>query len=314
MKLKKLVAQKIAEHNQNKEEKEIFAVLDQYLDYIFRIDKQEMLANMKKLNPKHKYSHQKYHNLTAYDLQFHTQDNEWLTMYTRHIVNFYSAIREKIGAEPIENSGRKEFPVAVVEKYVATSPKFAQKRDEYAQAVVQACIIVHRNEEQDFICDRGAMQEERTDKFYDNKFRNRIIEAMTSISISENNIETALELNHDLWLRQTRWQTFNNNKELDLKGAEREFMYHRQPYDMQVLDQLDNQLFEKWNQLKDCKYYEAHREVIDRLGTAKPNMKLNAKEKTKLMNEVMELGHTYNQHVAKCLADYHALKDLVAGR
>jgi len=46
VKLKKLVTQKIAEHNQHKEEKEIFAVLDQYLGYIFPIDKKEMLANM----------------------------------------------------------------------------------------------------------------------------------------------------------------------------------------------------------------------------------------------------------------------------
>jgi len=235
VKLKKLVTQKIAEHNQHKEEKEIFAVLDQYLGYIFPIDKKEMLANMKKLNPKHKFAHQKDHNLTAYFMQFHTQDIEWLTMYTRHIVNFFSAFREKVGAEPIENSGRKDFPIPVVEKYVATSPKFSKKRDEYAQAVVQACIIVHRNEAQDFICGRGAMQEERTDKFYDEKFRNRIVEAMTAISISENNIETALELNHDLWLSQTRWQTFNNNKEIDLKGAEREFMYHQQPNDILYL-------------------------------------------------------------------------------
>ena len=307
MKLKQLVLNTNAQNNLNQNEKVVFNMLDKYLDYIFRIDEKEVLDNVRKLNFKNYYTQKNVNDLTKYYMQFHTQDNVWLTRYVRMMVQFIQRMRREGGFEPVTRNEKSDLPVAVVQKYIATSPKFAAKRDKYAQAIVKAFIIVHKNDEQDFLYNREEMKAERADEFYDQKFRDHVIEAMASLNISEKNIESGVELNRALWLPAARKQTFNNRKTNDISGKDSRLLGTKTPCLMLKLDEIEFQLFLKWNKLSDYNYYQRHHEIIDQLRITKNINKFNVKKKNQLMHEIFDLSQKYNEQLNVC---YNALADI----
>ena len=198
---------------EEKEEKEIFKVLDQYLGYVFPLDLQDILDNLRKidLSDKDKFQNelQKFHNLNQYSLQFHTQDNDWLAVYLNKTVSQVKYFRQSVGMKPVEKSGRNHIPFPMIQKYVATSPRFAQARDLFAQTMVKACIIMHKNDEEDFICNKEHM-DERNDIIYDQLFREDIVDALSYLGLSKHNIEKGIELNQSLWVKDVRRKTFEN--------------------------------------------------------------------------------------------------------
>ena len=305
MKLKNLLVNKIEQRKASKEEKIDFQDLDQYLPYIFQIDEDTISRDMRKLNVKHKDEHVKHHNMSQYDMQFHTEDQEWMQSYVKYVVDFIKHFRECSDLSPLHNSNRAEFPASLIKKYVEKSPNFKQKHDEYAQELVKAFIKMHLKVKSDFSCTPEQMEEERKDKFYDIKFRDQVVKAMKSLGVSHQNIEKGIELNQDLWLPVTRKQAFKNCKGEGIVGEERRLLNIVDPDALLVLDNSEKALFKNWNDLRDVDYYWLNKKTIDELGTKKPIMEVKGMKKNQLIKTVNKLANNYDYFLKNC---YKSLK------
>ena len=308
MKLKQLFFNKT---KLSKEDEKKFAVLDHYVDCVFDVNENEIAKNLRKVNLADKDRDQvnryaRYAHLDAYDLQFHTRDNEWLTIYARHVINYVIDARARLNIQPLEDSGMKNFTMADIEKYVTLSPKFDQVRTQFEQKMTKACIDMHKNGHQDFLSDANKLNEDRQSAGYDILFRERVVEAMTALGVAEKSVNVALELNRDAWLPFARHQAFENAKEKDFTARESQILEKDSPLDLSLLNYIEKQLFASWNALRDRQYYQVHKDVIDELNLATPNMKINTKKQNQLMQEVDALGHIYKQRARTC----HMLVDI----
>lgn len=309
MKLKQIF--NFREPKLSKEDEKNFAVIDCYIDRAFDITEKQVTENLRKVNledkdrdKKSKYA--RYAHLDAYDLQFHTRDTDWLVSYVRHIVNFFIVLRKKIELEPLENSGIRSFSTETISRYVTLSPKFDKLRNDFEQKMTKAYINIHKNENQDFLCDMSELNKERKSIGYDILFREHIVEAMTTLGVTEKSVNVALESNRELWLPAVRQQSFENAKENNVTEKERELLTGDSVSNLSLLDYVENQLFTSWNALRDYRYYQTHKDIIDELNLITPNMKINTKKQNELMQEVHALGQLFKQRTRTC----HMLADI----
>lgn len=234
-------------------------------------------ANLKNLTPVQK--NVKYYKKNF--LPFHTRDTFWLANYLEQVFNQTQALKKF-------SSQRAHVGVTLsyIKKYVEESPKFDAVRNYYEQNLVRAYINMTLDYQADDFFSKGIVKtDERNALNYDQLFRNRVVNAMTFLGVERGSIEIGLEANADLWRDKVKRQTFFNNYSMDNMNAVVSpdgILAKNAPNRWKKLTNMGSKLYQRWSDLNDYQYYQQHHAVIDKLGTATPNMLITTEKANKL--------------------------------
>ena len=267
---------------QKKEEKEYFAILDQYVDHIFYVNDEAMLKNVRRLNMMNLQQKNIDDLYTDFFMQFHMQDNEWLANYFHMRLTFF---KSSIADHSLD------MPFEVIQKYVATSKLFKAKRDQYEQAITKAYIIARKEDKEVFNAPAKKLEAERETVFYNHFFRDGVINSMNLLGLDQKNVEASLEHNRNLWLLSTRLQAFKKIVENEniTKLKDNKNITPKDIYLMWKLEETNEEMFTVWNALCDSDYYHENKKVIDRLGVATPEMQIKSGKKRELNHQMFVL-------------------------
>ena len=251
----------------------------------------------------------------ARNLLFHIRDDAWLTEHLAYHLQRYTCPElETLGA----------LSKDTLQKFVATSPVFDKQRCEFEQHLVKSYIsecLDYKND--DFFSRSIEKILETGSENYDKLFRCRVIDAMNFLGVNRSKIEDGLELNADLWRRDVMGLAFANRYRdlgvtytkgrtmqiphedvVDTKSAYHKYVNRRNITEYYLLPRADmskraRTIYDKWMCLREYEYYLNHKNVIDRLGTATPNMKIKQKVSKQLLCEINDLDK--NNHCGICL-------------
>ena len=226
-----------------------------------------------------KFSKNKSTNL----LPFHTRDNQWLTEF------FFDIVKTQIKWEKKFYKNRSAYcpSFSSVKAFVETDPSFALARNSFEVDLTRAQLeyMIESKYPNDFLVkDHDEYGNLDNNVYYhptlsrirpdtDKTFRNGVVNAMTSIGINSHSIEVGLEQYSNLWRKETMQDAFYNrydaNEILNISKKHPNYDYEG-----------------VWFRLREYQYYQKHKAIIDELGLATPNMKINQLEAKRLDKDV----------------------------
>jgi len=303
-----------------KNEKESFKLLDGCLDEIFPAGK-VLDLDLKNLTREGKNIQNDYKRQY---LPFHTRDEAWLAKYVEEI--FY-CVRTRKMIEKIHqrsfNIGFKKISAQDIQSYIAKSPKFATRRDDYEQNVVKKYINAFSNFEQDDFYypakHKRKFWREGQDFYHDDValdaigFRQHIIAAMDFLGINNHNTKVTLELNAKSW-RNDIWRNdiicrlmhgvMVKTDRTVVPSLDRKKLkaVNTSPYNR--LNVIENRLININKALNEYLYYNAKNEdtkdVIDKLNLATHSMKLSPKQFNNIEKPILHLCEEYTKQFITC--------------
>jgi len=323
MKLKEFVKKRFFEKHlqQNVRLVKEFNFLDQYVEDIFP-DQHIINSVVEYLSPKDKNYNFNY-NVSF--LPFHTNDDEWLASYTERAVSQLCSLKED------EKQDKEILPFCSLEprnllyspfyeatpvnrqsimKYIKFSPKFAEKRDAYEQKVTLAYInnLMH-DDKYNFYLSAEEKTKCMNNVNCDKKFRNHVVDAMSSLGMGEKNIEASLEINAKVWRKAMMCRAFYNEKSIFSQQQLRALKKGNSELYKDLMDK-ENQYLRVWIRLREFEYYQENAKVIDSLGI-NSNKKLNAEQFVELNSKKKQLESEYELIKIRVL---HALEDMMHGK
>lgn len=252
------------------EEQKTFESLDNRLDDFFRFSPQHISFLLKNLDRYIKDSAHDKKLINDPNLIMNLQDDDFVSKYV--VVNHNSFYRYNDAVK---------IDQATALKYITTSPKFTEKRNELEQMVVNCYINIHQQGENDFAFNHEVLKSKDTSPIYDEMFRDDVVAAMSSIGLQADNIQTALELNREQWLPDARRIAFKNCQDNQIDKVQSIFL-QTNPALAEEYRHAVVEYFNQWNQMKDCQYYLVNQAVIEKTDTVTPGMKISQAEKNQL--------------------------------
>ena len=252
------------------EEQKTFESLDNRLDDFFRFSPQHISFLLKNLDRYIKDSAHDKKLINDPNLIMNLQDDDFVSKYV--VVNHNSFYRYNDAVK---------IDQATALKYITTSPKFAEKRNELEQIIVNNYIEIHKQGENDFAFNHEVLKSKDTSPIYDEMFRDDVVAAMSSIGLQADNIQTALELNREQWLPDARRIAFKNCQDNQIDKVQSIFL-QTNPALAEEYRHAVVEYFNQWNQMKDCQYYLVNQAVIEKTDTVTPGMKISQAEKNQL--------------------------------
>ena len=206
-------------------------------------------------------------------LPFHTRDEKWLAKYV------YSTVKE---AEP-----ETAVKFANVKKFVATSRDFDAFRRRYEENLTREQIKFIYN---DYVFSGENAYFRHLDdqkNNLDKAFRNEVVKTLTYMGVDEHSVEIGLEKNADLWRERTMLQSFNNRFYPENREDKNDkSLWRNNPHNMR-------EHRDAWLRLRECMYYQEHKDIIDELGLATKNMRMSDHECINLSSRVIDF---YKKH------------------
>ena len=254
------------------EEQMAFASLDENLDRIFSLFPRHIPYALKNFDRYLQEGDKKL--VTDANLIINLQDADFVSKY---ISSHYKIINQH---DSLAKASDK-IDIATILKYVNTSPKFAEKRNELEQIIVNNYIEIHKQGENDFAFNHEVLKSKDTSPIYDEMFRDDVVAAMSSIGLQADNIQTALELNREQWLPDARRIAFKNCQDNQIDKVQSIFL-QTNPALAEEYRHAVVEYFNQWNQMKDCQYYLVNQAVIEKTDTVTPGMKISQAKKNQL--------------------------------
>jgi hypothetical protein len=191
------------------------------------------------------------------NLPCHLRDNEWLSKLILSEYNLYS-----IGKGEILD-------------YVTNSLEFNSKRHEYEQRIVSWQIDWMYHDGSNWICEDDLyVFSNRCDEI----FRKGIVDTLLAIGMSYDAIEEGIEHNIDNWLESYMRLAFHNSYSYNIFSGK----------PTSELPEPTKEHYEKWRKLRLYKYYQKHKESVDKYGKVLPEMLMSLSEVSELENCLAE--------------------------
>lgn len=287
MKLKQFLSNQFNEARLFFNERKYFKILDQHIGEIFPMQA-DIDKNLKKLLQNHKTKNmQNIDVLMPYLLPMHIRDDAWMATYVNVMTSFVPEATAENTKQKQDNL--KEIPFDIIKSYIAKSPKFEQQRCQYEEKVVRGCIAYCQVNEKELSMLDSVM--------YDDFFRSRIVYSALKLGLERETIECALEKNAHLWRKNAMLQTFANQIKIEhpnyLRTAQRDALYNLNQDCWESFVSKELRYLDLWMRKQENDYYRAHKSVIDKTGTATPNMNLDVFA-TRTLN--LDVLHAKNQY------------------
>lgn len=275
MKFKKFIAENFGQKKLVDEtlEQKLIALLPQ----IFPAE------DLKQINAANKINKQDY---KAKYLPFNTRNEEWLANF---IVKTIQNLQIKLCLDGKKSAYRMLGNVTVddIKKFMASSVEFNAMREDYELGLVKSYVnLLRDNTRDDFFTVAEEKQAILEHVNCSMLFRNRIVDAMQYLNLPEDVIEVGIEKNRNLWYARMQNHTFANLYE-HVPIVE-ENSRHIYPYLYRDWLKWDNSIrsfHAYWKNLDDYKYYLKHKNVIDKIGNAMPNMKITKAQSVDLIKK-----------------------------
>lgn len=268
MKLKQLLSNQFAKKHLSYEEKKYFKILDDCVAYMFP-EQDAINLNLTKLiikgQPKQTES---MDNMYPYLLPMHVRDDAWMVNYVYASSIFLQTefLNDKKSLKLIY-----QIPHDIIAKYIASSPKFEHYRARYEQNVVKGCILYNQIEDSKLRSLDTTM--------YEDFFRSKVVYTALQLGINRDAIEACLELNADMWRKKAMYIAFATELKLKfpnlLNDSQREYLHDHDLDTWEALVGRELKYMHLWVRKRENEYYRNHKTVIDKLGTATPNMQLD---------------------------------------
>ena len=320
MKLRQMISDKFKKIYLRHNEKENFKLLDRCLDEIFSTGK-VLDLDLKNLNREGKNVQNEYKRQY---LPFHTRDEAWLAKYVEEVFNRVRAYKmiEK-NHQSSFNIGFKKISAQDFQSYVAQSPKFAARRDDYEQDVVMKyCAAFSNFEQDDFYYSaehKKKFWREGQDLHYDDivldaiGFRRHITSAMDFLGIDSHNTKVSLELNARSW-RNDVWRNdiisrlmhgvMVKNDSTMIPSIDRKKLKEIDASQYYRLSLIENHLVNMNKAINEYLYYNAQKEdtkaIIDELNIATHSMKLSPKQFDNMERPMLHLCKEYTNQFMNC--------------
>ena len=282
-----------------------FAFLDSHIDDIFPNQDtiNQVVNRLSYYNKKFNFSY----NILL--LPFHTRDAEWFVNYIE------VALSQLLSLKKGEENNRDVLPFCNIDNcdynyspyyyaipvsrqnlinYVKTSPKLAEKIDEYERNVTAGYI-------NNLICANGHnfhMTSEGKEKLMnstncDINFRDNVIEAISSLGMHKENIEDSLELNAKVWRKPMMRRAFYNEKSLFSK-EQIQLLRDGNPVLFKNYIDKENEYMMSWIRLREHEYCQVYSKIFNRLGLATTDIVMNATQIEEVNEKNQKLDNDYN--------------------
>jgi len=286
MKLKQLLSNQFSKKHLNFTEKKYFKILDDCVAYMFP-EQDAINLNLTKLIIKGQPKQvENMDNMYPYLLPMHIRDNLWMVDYVDAASQF---LQTKFSADKKGPKSICKIPHDVIAKYIASSPKFEHQRARYEQNVVKGCILYNQIEDDKLRSLDTTM--------YEDFFRSKVIYTALQLGINRDAIEAYLELNADLWRKKAMYIAFASELKFNfpnLLNKEQRHYLHDHDFDTwEALVGKELKYMHLWVRKREHEYYRNHKSVIDKLGTATPNMQLDALGAHMLYLDVKKAAQKY---------------------
>lgn len=223
-------------------------------------------------------------------LPFHTRDNDWLAEYIIEMTKFKRNLESK-----------KEISFASAKRYVEGSAKFQALRNAYENNLVREFMIkLLDKDSKNLLLNSEDMNSLRQDTNYDLLFREKVVKAMSALGMGKGIAEEYIERNLDVWYKKVMYKTFYNRLRKDAGHINKEQCQVLAENDIQLWESMatkELQYLHLWLSARENKHYQDHKDVIDRVGTATPIMKITPAQVFKLNNEVRQVRNDYKNTV-----------------
>lgn len=241
----------------------------QYLSVIFpnKEDINHLIENLAKWDNE---LLQKSNHSDTYCLYAHLYDEEWLIQYINTIIN--------------KKGQTKMVSLNSISQFIK-SPAFLNAREKFIHNFFRAKIKYFMEKEpvapgkrlsEPYTCKGFADFKHRVD--CDKYFREHLRCCFTLDGFTQQVIETEIEMNADLWRRQAMEQAIDNYYDLLFK-------MHNTFHNIQNV--CMREIYKKeCSRYREYKYYKKHKQTIDRLGLATPNMKMEKNQAQNLKNRI----------------------------
>jgi len=244
------------------------------------------LSNLSMQDRKYKFVYNVIH------LPFHTRDVEWLTNY----------IMDKIQKTP-RLSVLSDIPYNTLKRYVETSSNFIARRNQYEKDLVCGYINNWLHE----CCDDYYLKAEQKQKYekkrnFDEIFREKVVNAISLLGIDSSIVNLYLEESAHMWRKCVMQKTFMNRlqnssyfKQFALNDDQRILLSKNNP---QVWEKFVNKEFDfmnLWLAVREVKYYQQNKRVVDKAGTITPAMQLIDYKVYRLRDEKSSMRFEYIQ-------------------
>lgn len=320
MKLKQLIKNRFYENHlqANKRVKDDFAVLDKYVTEMFP-DQVTINNVVKSLS----FDDKKYNfNYNVRFLPFHTNDTEWLATYMQ------KALSQLLSLKPNEKNNKPVLPFCSlaprnffyspyyeaipvshrnVVKYIKYSPKFAEVLNDYEKNLTTAYITNFGYENgYDFYLSADKKRACLKSNQCDVLFRETVVDAMHSLGLKKDNVETSLETNAHLWRKPMMCRAFYNEKTL-FTLDQFKLLEAGNPALYQDLMSKENRYLRTWIRLRENEYCKKHGKTMKRLGIATTSLELTPSQFAEVSAKNEELGAEYELTNLRAL---HSVEDL----
>ena len=280
-----------------------FKILDQRIGKIFP-KQADIDKSLKKILQNHEPQNMKNINgLVPYLLPKHIRDDAWMATYVNVMTNF-------MPEKTVENTKQKqnsteEIPYDIIKSYIAKSPKFEQQRSQYEEDVVRGCIVYCQENEKELSMLGTVM--------YDDSLRARIVYSALKLGLERETIECALEKNAHLWRKNAMLQTFANQLKIEhpnfLRAEQRNALYNLNQDCWESFVSKELHYLNLWMRKQENDYYRTHKTVIDKTGTATPNMNLDVFETRTLNLDVLNAKNQYADALSVINEDLQDLQE-----
>lgn len=281
-----------------------------------QIDDAKIENNLAVKNIGFDVNHHRFYNNNH--IQFHTRDNEWLAKYMLNLAKdeikqeeqlhqYLQKLTEEVEAKyPYINKEYQNLPyknvtpnskitLATVKKFIETDSEFEIARINYEADIIRAQIefMISSNQPNGLLL--GTYNQNNNDLFTstnyhpfisrlqkntDKLFRQGAINSLKLLGIDQHLIEVNLEKHANLWRNDTMQDAFFNQHPIPL--ATDDYLNLHTSYYMREILKLD------WLRQREYQYYQDHKEIIDELNLATPNMKMT-KEEAEILNQQVAL-------------------------
>ncbi|MBQ7973445.1 MAG: hypothetical protein IJ295_00615 [Clostridia bacterium] len=253
----------------------IYHALNNHLEEIFPSN-EYVIENLKKLR-KHErcmpdgqrtteYARNYLGDFDQYHLFFFSRDVSWLTEYVSRIIT-------KICRAQINDKDKVETTALMhsisyrdLKKYFQTD-KFKKRRSTFEHNVIGAYLELAQDcEVDDFYMTAQEKKQRAAGTDYDIVFRDDAVKALCYLGLNANVIEKCLEKWPLKWRVPVREKAFVNHfdqSEIKLLNDNQDFLMQAMPDAVKQLQNRREDLFIKWDMLRDYEYYQAHKEAIN---------------------------------------------------
>ena len=293
-------------------------LLDECLDSIFptgkllRADLNNLVYDDK--NVENVYSRQY--------LPYHTHDEKWLAKYIEQVFFRLRSYKVLQLLEKGKINNLKKLTLPEIEKYMATSTKFNERREQYEKNVVLHYLDLFNNHDKDdlyYTADyKQNFWQEGKDLHYGEDcltaldYRHHILDAMNFLGIDYNIAKTTLEVNADKWRDDVYHQDMTcrlmHSVMVDLgrdtlPTLDRKKLKEADSAALIRFNMIEDRLFDIYKARNEHHYYNAEeeiRDVIDEYDLASPCMKFSRKKAQNMEKPMLHMCKEYTKQYIIC--------------